>query len=131
MDLAKVQAHLQRRLPQLMAIYLFGSQASGEAGARSDLDMAVLVQGSVDPLLLWELAGELADIVHLSVDLLDLRRASTVMQYQVVTTGRCLWSSGVDSALYEAFILSEKTNLDAARAGLLDDIYRDGVVHGR
>jgi predicted nucleotidyltransferase len=115
----------------LMAIYLFGSHATGEATAASDVDLAVLVAGRVEPLHLWQLAGELADIAQLPVDLLDLRNASTVMQYQIITNGRRVWTSGVDAGVYEAFILSEKTEFDVARAGLLSDIYQEGIVHGR
>jgi len=69
MNLAKAQAHLQEYVPELMAIYLFGSQASGDAAAASDVDLAVLVRGQLDPLQLWELSGELADIVQRPVDL--------------------------------------------------------------
>lgn len=130
MNLAKAQAHLQASLTDLMAIYLFGSQASGDANADSDVDLSVLVRGKVDPVRLWELAAELADIVGLPVDLVDLRAASTVMQYQIITTGRPLWSCGADARLYEVFILGEKTNLDQARAGLINDIYKDGLIHG-
>ncbi|MCZ7019308.1 type VII toxin-antitoxin system MntA family adenylyltransferase antitoxin, partial [Salmonella enterica] len=88
------------------------------AHADSDLDLAVLAAGSVDPLLLWRLAGELADIVAVPVDLLDLRAASTVMQYQVITTGRRLWNKDSQAGIFESYILSEKTELDTARAGL-------------
>ncbi|WP_225774867.1 type VII toxin-antitoxin system MntA family adenylyltransferase antitoxin [Pseudomonas sp. Marseille-Q5115] len=131
MNLAAVQALLRDRLPGLIAIYVFGSQATGQATETSDIDIAVLAGGVVDPQLLWELAGALADILHLPVDLLDLRSASSVMQYQVITTGRCLWSSGGEAQIYEAFILSEKTGLDAARAGLLSDIAHTGRIHDR
>jgi predicted nucleotidyltransferase len=130
MDLASAQRHLQDSLPGLIALYLFGSQATGHSDDRSDVDFAVLVQGTVAPLRLWELSGELADIVHLPVDLVDLRAASTVMQYQIIDTGRRIWSCGLDADLYEVFILREKTSLDEARAGLLDDIGRDGLIYG-
>ncbi|WP_263264330.1 nucleotidyltransferase domain-containing protein [Pseudomonas sp. RIT-PI-S] len=116
MGLVKVQAHLQHRLQGLTAIYLFGSQAAGEANAASDVDLDVLAPGRVDVLQLWNPAGEVADIVNAPVDLVDLCAASTVMQYQIITQGRRLWSSGVQAGLYEAFILSEKSELDAARA---------------
>lgn len=131
MDLAAVQALLRDRLPGLIAIYVFGSQATGQATAASDIDIAVLAGGAIDPLLLWELAGAVADILHLPVDLIDLRSASSIMQYQVLDTGYCLWSGSSEAGTYEAFILSEKTGLDAARAGLLDDISHSGRVHGR
>lgn len=70
-----------------LSIYAFGSRVQGTAGEGSDLDLAVLVRGYVDPLVLWELASEAADIAGCPVDLLDLRRASTVMQQQVLTIG--------------------------------------------
>ena len=51
------------------------------------------------------------------VDLLDLRAASTVMQYKVITQGTRLWQANSQAAL------------DEARAGLLQDIRERGRVH--
>ena len=62
---------------------------------------------------------------------LDLRAASTVMQYCVITTGERWWVADVRAAPYEAAILSEKTELDSARAGLLADLRQRGSVQGR
>ena len=78
---------LQKRVPELLAVYAFGSQVQGSAGPESDLDLAVLVAGYADPLTLFSLASELSELAGCPVDLLDLRAASTVMQYQVITTG--------------------------------------------
>ena len=114
-----------------MAVYAFGSQVQGTAGPQSDLDLAVLVAGYADPLVLWDAAGSLSDVVGCPADLLDLRAASTVMQYQVITTGRRLWSIGLAASLFETFVLSEKTSLDEARAPLMADIQRTGKIHGR
>ena len=121
---------LQARVPDLLAIYAFGSRLHGTAGPDSDLDLAVLVAGYADPLALFELAGDLADVAACSVDLLDMRAASTVMQYQIITTGQCWWSADAQAALFEAAILSEKTELDTARAGLLGDIRIQGKIYG-
>lgn len=131
MNFEKILAHLQAEVPGLLAVYVFGSQVTGEAGSESDLDVAVLSAGVVEPLLLWRLSGELADIVGVPVDLLDLRAASTVMQYQVLTTGRRLWSGNIQAGLFESYVLSEKTALDTARAELLADIQKEGNVYGR
>lgn len=122
---------LQRRVPDLLAIYVFGSRSEGTAGPASDLDLAVLVAGYADPLALWALSGDLADLAGCPVDLLDLRAASTVMQHQIITTGQRCWAKDAQAALYEAAILSQKTALDTARAGLLDDIEKRGTVYGR
>jgi predicted nucleotidyltransferase len=122
---------LMRQLPGLLAVYLFGSRGSGTARADSDLDLAVLVEGRLDPVSVWELAQSIAVLVGYDVDLLDLRTASTVMQHQVITTGVRLWHKDAQAALYECAILREKMDLDAARAGLLDDIEREGRIYGR
>jgi len=126
---AIVQA-LQDRVPKLLAIYAFGSRVQGTAGPESDLDLAVLVAGYAEPVALWQLAGELAELAGCSVDLLDLRAASTVMQYQVLTSGQRWWAKDAQAALFEAAMLSEKTALDTARAGLLEDIQKEGKVYG-
>ncbi len=122
---------LRDALPTLLAIYGFGSRVGSDAGPESDLDMAVLVEGKVDPIVLWELAEGLAERVACTVDLLDLRAATTVMQYQVITTGERLWTRDHRAALYESFILSEKTALDEVRAPLLSRIQREGTIHDR
>lgn len=122
---------LRQGLPTLLAIYAFGSRATGEAGPESDLDMAVLVEGRVAPLALWELAGALAERASCTVDLLDLRAATTVMQYQVIITGTQLWAKDHQAALFETMVLSEKTALGEARAPLLELIQRDGRIHER
>ena len=122
---------VQQRVPNLLAIYAFGSRSQGTAGPTSDLDLALLVAGYAEPLALWALAGDLADLAGCPVDLLDLRAASTVMQYQVITTGQRWWQRDAQAALFEAAVLSEKTALDTARAGLLADIQTRGTVHGR
>ena len=122
---------LQRKIPELLAIYALGSRVQGTANAQSDLDLAVLVAGYAEPLNLWSLASDLENIAGCPVDLLDLRAASTVMQYQIITTGERWWSKDVQASLFEAAILSEKTALDSARAGLLSDIQKQGKIYAR
>lgn len=76
------------------------------------------------------LSGELADVAGCPVDLLDLRAASTVMQYQVITQGVRWWARDAQAAIFESAVLSDKTELDAARTGLLADIQQRGSVYG-
>lgn len=122
---------LRSRVPGLLAAYAFGSRVAGTAGTESDLDLAVLVEGYADPVALWSLAGELADVAGCHVDLVDLRAASTVLQYQVVTAGVRLWARDSQASFYEVHILGAKTALDEARAGILADIERTGTIYGR
>lgn len=122
---------LRQQIPDLLAVYAFGSRIRGDAGPDSDLDLAVLVAGYADPLQLWEISGALADIAGCPVDLLDLRRASSVMQHQILVTGERWWAGDEQAGLVECAMLNDKLKLDRARAPLLADIQRDGRVYGR
>ncbi len=126
----RIVEQLRQSVPKLMAIYAFGSQVAGTANAESDLDLAVLVEGYADPILLFDLSSDLAEIAGCEVDLLDLRAASTVMQHQVVAYGERLWESDVRAKLYECFIFSEKWDLDERNKGILEDIEKRGKVYG-
>ena len=134
MDTTPILSLLQQRLPTLMAAYAFGSRikAAGQyAYAGSDLDLAVLVEGYADPVLLFELAGELADITQCHVDLLDIRAASTVMQSQILTQGQRLWAKDVRAGLFEAAMLNEKIYFDQSRQRLLHDVMERGSIYGK
>ncbi len=131
MNRPAIESLLRQRLPGLLAIYAFGSRIDGTAGPNSDLDLAVLVAGYADPVPLWELAGDLADLAGCPVDLLDFRAASTVMQYRILSTGERWWAADSRADFYEAGVLSDKTELDAARAELLADVQREGSIYGR
>lgn len=125
-----VVATLRAAFPNALALYVFGSRAQGAAQADSDLDLAVLLAGYADPLQLWNVAAELASLLGCPVDLLDLRAASTVMQYQVLTGGQRLWGDALAAGLFECYVMSEKLQFDAARAGYLADIARTGKIYG-
>jgi len=114
-----------------MAVYAFGSQLQGTADKNSDLDLAVLVAGYADVIALWDISSDLAELANCEVDLLDFRAASTVMQYQILTTGKCLYAIDSRVGIYEAMVLSQMTALNEARAGLLQDIREQGAVYGR
>jgi predicted nucleotidyltransferase len=126
-----VLASVLAKIPNLMALYVFGSQVQGTSGPESDLDLSVLAPGYIDPNVLWSLSNEIANLVNGDVDLLDLRAASTVMQYQVLSTGKTLWDIGLQARLFEVSVFSEKLALDEAREPLLRTITREGHVYAR
>ena len=127
---AEVVSTLRSAFPDAIAIYAFGSRITGNTHAESDLDLAILVAGYADPLQLWDIANNLADKTGYSVDLLDMRAASTVMQYQILQIGQRLWGKNLEAGLFECFVLSEKTALNSSRATLLSDIQTRGNIYG-
>ena len=122
---------IKSSLPNVLAIYAFGSQITGHSNEHSDLDLAVLIDGQVETFDLWDLASQLVEIAGCDVDLLNMRLASTVMQYQILQTGRTLWTKQPDAGIFESFILSEKLNLDVLRKELLEDIDQRGSIYAR
>jgi predicted nucleotidyltransferase len=126
-----IVASILSALPEALAIYAFGSRVQDYADNDSDLDLAVLVAGYAEPLMLWELSSTLAELAGCEVDLLDFRAASTVMQYQILSTGIQLWAKQPQAGLFESYVLSEKLALDIARAGLLADIRQRGKIYAR
>lgn len=132
LDDSQIQ-RLRQAFDGVQAVYLFGSHAQGCANAESDVDVAVLAEKRLPVLTLWDVANELARELDADVDLIDLRFASTVLQYQVVTTGKPLWTMTpfLDVGLFETMVLSEMTTLNERIAPLLSDIQQTGSIYGR
>jgi hypothetical protein len=52
------------------------------------------------------------------------------MQHQVLTTGIMLYAKNSSVYSFEAFVFSEKFDLDEKRIGLFNDIKKRGSVYG-
>jgi len=118
-------------LPDVVAVYLFGSEASDEARSDSDLDVAVLTPAPLDPVQRWELQEHLATLVRRDVDLVALRSASTVMRMQVVENGRLLLDADPTArGEFEATVLSDYARLQSERRGIIEDATSRGQIHG-
>lgn len=130
-ELRSITDLLANALPSLQALYLFGSQATGEASRDSDVDLAVLLPEPLSTEQRWQLSNALADRLGKAVDLIDLRQASTVMQQQVLSEGLRLWQRGNDSDEFELTVQSEYWDLTIQRRELIADIQQRGSIHGR
>jgi predicted nucleotidyltransferase len=129
---AELLRALEGTLPEAVAVYLYGSLAAGQAGPRSDVDLAVLAAEPIAPERLARAREALAEALRRDVDVVDLRRASTVMRAQVVSTGRLLRDA--DPSYREAFettVYSAYARLNEERRGILERIRDEGRVHGR
>ncbi len=105
---AELPSDIKQRLPQLIPLferegvqlaYLFGSLGRGQEG--HDVDLAILTRS--------EPAFRLREIITNClgterVDLVDLRRASPVLRFEILRTGQLLYAA--DQALSERFELA-------------------------
>ncbi len=123
---------LKLAVPDLVAVYRFGSTSDGSEGPESDVDLAVLGPGRLDPVARFDLQERLASVFRRSVDLVDLRAASTVMAMQVIGAGTLLYESDPAArGRFEDLTYTLYARLNEQRRGILDRIAREGAVYGR
>lgn len=118
-------------LDQLQGIMLFGSRAQGNNRQNSDYDIAVLLDGKADKVLLWNSAQTLAAQLLQDVDLIDLRDATTVLQKEIIVSGQ--WLTKVDTFacdLFEVHTISMYQQLQYDRQDILNDML-ERAQHGR
>jgi uncharacterized protein len=129
-DLAPALEILRREMPELAAIYLFGSVASGADTTESDVDLAIYAEQQLDGSRVLELQEALAKALSREVDLVDLARASTILQMQVVGEGRLLHAADPNAAAhFELRVMREYQELKARRSEIEADIVRRGRVY--
>ncbi len=119
--------------PDAQAVYRFGSWGTPYQRADSDLDIAVLLPHHTakrSSFTDWvSLNGEIAYISHTDrVDLVNLRKATTDMQAEIIRTGDVVFCVDDDKrAEFEALALIRQHDLNARRAAL----YRDRITDAR
>lgn len=126
-----VAEYLGQAVPDLLAAYRFGSLGTSAERQKSDIDLAFLADAPVPNITRWNLAQELAAILGMDVDLVDLRQATTVMRLQVIAHGTricCTDESRVGT--FEDMVFSAYARLNEERRGILDDIQSRGCVYG-
>ena len=78
-----------RRDANLNLIILFGSAVTGSTHAHSDIDLAFSFQSAVDIVSLTNTVTQLLGTDN--VDVVDVRRASPLLSFSIVRTGRLLY----------------------------------------
>jgi predicted nucleotidyltransferase len=122
---------LREAIPEIEAIYLFGSRAKGQATEHSDVDLAFLSKGSVGNLDRFKIQESLAILLNLDVDLIDLKEASEVMQFQVVSEGKRLFEKNeLYVEEYEDKVYYLYLDLCELRQPIIDSIQESGSVYG-
>ncbi len=119
---------------EVIAVYLFGSYATGLAQESSDIDLAFLLDEKRYRLDAFEsssgahlVAAHMALLLDAEIDVTVLNGASMEMAYEVVTTGICLYDADSDRRFgYEAKVrgmyFDFKPFLDSLRKQYVDGL---------
>jgi predicted nucleotidyltransferase len=87
--------------PDIQAVYLFGSSASGRRHAESDLDLAVVPRHSRILSRKLDILADLARIGFCDVDLVFLNTDDIVLKYEAVRQNQLVYQSkGFDRGSY-------------------------------
>lgn len=119
-------SRIQSAVPDLKAVYLFGSRASGKARADSDYDVAVLAAERLEGKeSFFQLQLELAGLTDNGVNLVDLQSLPVVLQFEVLRGRKRLYCA--DRAFCVAFesgILSDYQRFAEERQVILDTFFK-------
>ncbi len=118
--------------PQTQAIYLFGSYQTDDEQPTSDVDIAILLPPrqakAAGSLALSALRSELEAYLERDVDLINLRRVSTVLQKEVVAADRRIYCADAYAAAeFEMLTFSYYQKLNEERSNII----RDALTTGR
>ncbi|MHC1727776.1 MAG: nucleotidyltransferase domain-containing protein [Syntrophobacteraceae bacterium] len=77
----------------IVAAYVFGSAAAGRERPQSDIDVALMIRGSMDGFARVQLETTLSNLLGKDIDLVIFGRASPLLQHQILKYGRIVYES--------------------------------------
>lgn len=102
-------------------IYIFGSYALNKMKIDSDIDIAFYSLKNIDPFAIFLCAQKLGIELNKEVDLIDLKRSTTVFQNQVIRTGKVIYEKNRDMrARFEILTLKKYIELNDWRKEQLE-----------
>lgn len=130
-QIAAIVTTIRSAWPTVQAIYLFGSWGTEDEWPSSDVDIAVLLlpqqAKTLDTLALIKVQTDLSSRLKKPVDLLNLRRVSTVFQKEVVMADRRIHTADEYAAEeFEMLTLSFYQKLNEERREIIEEGLRSG-----
>ena len=121
---------LKQKIPELQALYLFGSQHDGTATSNSDVDIAYLSKEPLSTLERWELSQYLASRLLHDVDLIELSSTNTVFRYQILSNSERIYGKGYEVEHFETLAYSFYLRFKEERKPIVDEIMKNRTVLG-
>ena len=122
---------LTDEIPELQALYLFGSQVDGTANSKSDVDIAYLSTVTLSSLERWKIGEKLASLLSLNVDLIALTETNTIFRYQILSTADRIYGKGYDVESFETLAYSFYLRFQEERKPIVDAIMENRSVFGK
>ncbi|UPM52601.1 type VII toxin-antitoxin system MntA family adenylyltransferase antitoxin [Gottfriedia acidiceleris] len=111
-------------------IFLFGSAAQNRMRPDSDLDIAYLSDTELSNYERFLFSQEIANLLNMNVDLIDLNHASTVFQAEIIHSGKVIYcSDDFRRVIFEMKTLKMFAKLNEERKEILDKIKERGSIY--
>jgi len=131
-EFALATSVIRRLLPNVLAIYVYGSMARGDHHTASDIDLGILLPRGERIVDLLHLTGALCETIRRDVNVVDLRRAGNVLRKEVLIDGVVLYAKDPDVLLgWEAEAMSEYAEHCTRIKDIVQQVADTGVGYGR
>jgi len=128
--LSIIKQYLSEKISPYLII-LFGSGAKGNLRKDSDIDVAFLSEQHFSDYEIFMCSQGLADLLDREVDLVDLEKASTVFQAQVISTGKIIYCKDeTKRMLFYMYALKKYARLNEERQCIFKIWEERGTVYG-
>jgi uncharacterized protein len=133
MNFESIVSTVRKHYPLLEGIYLFGTFGTEMEQRDSDLDLALLLppaEARNEKILAFSSCrDDLETLTRRSVDLINLREANTVLQNEIISEGRLIYTADeVKTDAFEMKVMSAYQKLNEERTGILEEIEISGRV---
>ncbi|VAW50620.1 hypothetical protein MNBD_GAMMA06-1693 [hydrothermal vent metagenome] len=119
------------KLPDIQAIYRYGSAGSVYERKDSDVDIAFLINRTVSFQEMSELSLSLAQLTSKDVDLHNMKDLPVTLRVQIIFYGvRIYCKDNVAAEAYDSYTLSDYVRLNEERHFILEDIRQREQIYG-
>lgn len=122
---------LKEDIPELQALYIFGSQVDGTATVSSDVDIAYLSQKTLSSMERWKLSQKLASSLSRDIDLIELSQTNTIFRYQILSTSERIYGGEYEVENFETLAYSFYLRFQEERKPIVDAIMENKSVFGK
>lgn len=131
MDIKQTIISYAKQIPDLMAVYIFGSFSQGQTHKNSDIDIAFLANEPLADVERWQLAQQIAITLKQDVDLVDLSNCSEVLRFMVISSGELIYKQDkkiIEYYAHQTYCLY--MDLQELKAEQYLDIIKNKSVYG-
>ncbi len=118
----KIIDFIRMKISDVISIYIFGSFATNQETPSSDLDIAYFASEKTDSVKKWGIQEELASLLDIDVDLIDLQEASVILRTEVIEKGKLIFNNDkYKKDYFEMTTYSMYADLNESRVDILND----------